>query len=78
MHVVGGNALKRLGLTFIVILLGLALIQKMLAEAPGASVGVLAALMLASPAAYYLRRSCRAKPARRLERQGRERTRAGF
>jgi len=78
MYIIAGNLLKRLGVTFLVILLGLALLQKILTDTPGAGVVALAVLMLASPAAYVLRRSCRAKPARRPQRQGRERTRAGL
>ena len=78
MRIVGGNLLKRLGITLVAVLLGMALIQKILSETPGAAVAMLVALMLGSPVAYVLRRSCRAKPARRPQRQSRERTRAGL
>ena len=75
MRIVGANLLKRLGVTFVAVMLGLALVQKILAQTPGAVSLLAAAVLLASPAAYLIREACKTKARHRPAGRARERTR---
>ena len=75
MRIIGLDLLKKLGMALVAIILGMALLQKMLAEVPGIDAGLIAALLLLSPLAYFLLKTRRKKPARRPTSRARERTR---
>jgi hypothetical protein len=69
--------LKRLGLILAGIIIGAALLQKILAEIPGAGSAAFLALLIGSPIAYCIREAGRKKPVRKGDRRARERLRAG-
>ncbi len=75
MRIIGLELLKKLGWTLAAIILGMALVNKILAGRPDAGAGLFAALLLASPLAYLIRESRRRRPARHPMRRARERTR---
>ncbi len=75
MRIIGLDQLKKLGILLFAIILGTALLEKLLGETTGGGAALFIALLLASPLAYVLREARRKKSARRMMRRARERTR---